>query len=421
MTELSLERRTRPYVIAWVCSLLFYFLEYAVRSGPAVMLPELGQVFGVGTAGVGAILGTYYYTYSVAGLVAGVALDRTGAKYALPAGIAIVALGCLLFAVPGTVAGNSGRLLQGAGSAFAFTGSVYLASRGFQARSLATAIGATQCLGMLGGALGQSLAGPLVHQGFDVRLYWLLMGLANLATGVALYFITPNDAQEQAQKPAARAGLLAPYKIVFSNPQSYLCGLVAGLLFAPTTIFAMNWGVASLQQDKQLSYATAAWACSMVPLGWVVGCPLLGWLADRLGRRKPALLIGAVGMVLVGLQQLYLPALLPLSLSLLLFGVASGAAMIPYSIIKEANPDEVKGSATGAMNFLTFGVSALLGPLFARFYGQSLGHAPDPAAHFQAGGLFWVVCTSVAIIASLLLRETGAAAKREVVGAVRVA
>ena len=85
--------------------------------------------------------------------------------------------------------------------------------------------------------------------------------------------------------------------------------------------------------------------------------------------------------------------------------------MIPYSIIKKANPDEVKGSATGAMNFLTFGVSALLGLLFARFYGQSLGHAPDPAAHFQAGGLFWVACTSVAILASLLLRETGAAAK----------
>ncbi|HET9505904.1 MAG TPA: MFS transporter [Hymenobacter sp.] len=422
MTELSPARRTRPYVIAWVCSLLFYFLEYAVRSGPAVMLPELGQVFGVGTAGVGAILGTYYYTYSVAGLVAGVVLDRTGAKYALPAGIALVALGCALFAVPGAVAGTSGRLLQGAGSAFAFTGSVYLASRGFQARSLATAIGATQCLGMLGGALGQSLAGPLVHQGFDVRFYWLLMGLANLATGVALYFITPDDTSEQAQKPAARAGLLAPYKIVFRNPQSYLCGLVAGLLFAPTTIFAMNWGVAALQQDKQLSYAAAAWACSMVPLGWVVGCPLLGWLADRLGRRKPALLLGAVGMGLVGLQQLYLPALLPLYLSLLLFGVASGAAMIPYSIIKEANPDEVKGSATGAMNFLTFGVSALLGPLFARFYGQSLGHAPDPAAHFQAGGLFWVACTSVAILTSLLLRETGAAAKQQqVAGRAQVA
>jgi Na+-driven multidrug efflux pump len=82
--------------------------------------------------------------------------------------------------------------------------------------------------------------------------------------------------------------------------------------------------------------------------------------------------------------------------------------MIPYSIIKEANPDQVKGSATGAMNFITFGVSAGLGPLFAHYYGQGLGHTTDPAAHFQQGGLFWIACTCLAIVASLLLRETGA-------------
>jgi hypothetical protein len=34
-----------------------------------------------------------------------------------------------------------------------------------------------------------------------------------------------------------------------------------------------------------------------------------------------------------------------------LLGFGSGAAMIPYSIIKEVNPDHAKGSATGAMNF----------------------------------------------------------------------
>ena len=38
--------------------------------------------------------------------------------------------------------------------------------------------------------------------------------------------------------------------------------------------------------------------------------------------------------------------------------------MIPYAIIKEVNPDNVKGSATGAINFLVFAISALTAPAY---------------------------------------------------------
>ena len=58
------------------------------------------------------------------------------------------------------------------------------------------------------------------------------------------------------------------------------------------------------------------------------------------------------------------------SIGCVAFGIASGAAMIPYTIVKEVNPDEVKGSATGAINFLTFGVTALVGPIFADLFGR---------------------------------------------------
>jgi MFS family permease len=68
--------------------------------------------------------------------------------------------------------------------------------------------------------------------------------------------------------------------------------------------------------------------------------------------------------MIVMLQMIALPTLLPIALSSFLFGVGSGAAMIPYTIIKEVNPDDVKGSATGAMNCITFGISAIIGPLF---------------------------------------------------------
>jgi MFS family permease len=129
------------------------------------MIPQLAQAFNVSALQVSGILGTYYYTYSTASLAAGVLLDRLGAKYIVPLGMVILGLGCLVFVLPQEGMGYLGRLLQGAGSAFAFTGAVYLASHGLSAQRLATAIGITQCLGMLGGTAGQIVVGKWIAGG----------------------------------------------------------------------------------------------------------------------------------------------------------------------------------------------------------------------------------------------------------------
>ncbi|MEA3197591.1 MAG: hypothetical protein QOF32_1643, partial [Gammaproteobacteria bacterium] len=105
---------------------------------------------------------------------------------------------------------------------------------------------------------------------------------------------------------------------------------------------------------------------------------------------------------------IYLPILLPAWLTLLILGIASGAAMIPYTIIKEVNPDQVKGSATGAINFLTFGVTALIGPIFAGRFGKTLGaQNVDTVAHFQSAGLFWISVLIAALVVGSMLKETG--------------
>ena len=399
---------TKYYIIAWVFGLLFYFLDYVIRSSPAVMLPELAQSFSVNEIRLVTIIGTYYYTYSTCSLIAGIALDRFGAKYSLFAGALILGIGCLLFIISRQFSGVVGRLFQGAGCAFAFPGCVYLATKGFSAKSLATAIGFTQCLGMLGGSAGQFVVGPLIEKGMDINTFWLSIAIFTIIVAFGLWFITPaNVVEKKAETPVKKQGLLEPYKIVFSNPQSWLCGIISGLLFAPTTIFAMTWAVDFFQKDRAFDFHTATISSAMVAFGWVFGCPLLGYITDKINRRKPVLVFGSLFMILSLIQLLYFPDLLPTKISMFLLGVGSGAAMIPYSIIKEANPDNVKGSATGAINFITFGVTTLLSPLFSRLFGQTLNDTTDKMAHFQQAGLFWIIGISIAILVSFLLKETG--------------
>lgn len=400
------------YVIAWLFGLVFYFLDYVIRSAPAVMIPELVNNFNTTELKLISMVGTYYYTYSTCSLIAGVALDKFGGKKSLFVGALILGIGCLLFLISSQVAGVSGRLLQGAGCAFAFPGCVYLASKGFSSKSLATAIGVTQCIGMLGGTAGQFVVGPWVEEGVNIDTFWLWSGIVTVITAFCLFFVIPKE--EKPEEPTATGtksiGYFEPYKIVFKNPQSWLCGIISGLLFAPTTIFAMTWAVAFFEKDKGFVFHDAAITSAMVAFGWVFGCPLLGFITDKIGRRKPVLVGGAILMIVSLLQLIYLPDLYPAKISMFILGLGSGAAMIPYSVIKETNPDFVKGSATGAINFITFGVTTLLSPVFSRWFGKSLELSAGDV-HFQQSVLFWISGIVLAIIVSLMLKETGSKAQ----------
>src|SRR4051794_10848684 len=402
------------FVVAWAFCLLFYFMEYAVRSAPSVMLPELTNAFGLSTAGLSSLIGLYYYTYALFAVIAGASVDRWGGKFTIPFGVLLLAIGTGMFAIGGEWAASVGRLLQGAGAAHALFSAVYLASHGLPARFLATAIGITQCIGMLGGSAGQFVTAPLIHGPISWQQFWIYSGIVTLVIAVAMHLVTPREKQSAApQTTASQAGFwstFAPYKIVLTNPQSYLCGLIGGMLFLPTTVGVMTWGVSFLEHAWIVDYTQAVDRAATVALGWVFGCPILGYVADRFGRRKPVIFAGSALMLVATLAIYYLPAeTFPPYLLALLLGFGSGAAMIPYSTIKEVNPDHAKGSATGAMNFMVFVFSALLGPA----YGLGLQKLANGGALtqevFSKASSVYVAAIVLAVILTFFLRETGSA------------
>jgi MFS family permease len=399
------------FIIAWLFCLSFYFMEYAVRSAPSVMLPELRTAFGLNTAGLSSLIGLYYYSYAGFAIIAGAFIDRWGAKYTVSTGVLILAVGTAMFGASVSWIASVGRFLQGAGAAFAFVAAVYLASRGLPARYLATAIGITQCVGMLGGSAGQFGVAPLIHGSLSWQQFWFYAGVIILLIAAAMFIATPREHSTQSSA-ASIWTTFAPYKTVLTNPQSYLCGLCGGLLFLPTTVGAMTWGVSFLQEGWHLGYTQAVDRAASVAMGWVFGCPILGYIADHIGRRKPVLLAGAALMLAAVLAILYLPpeTFPPYVLGFLL-GLGSGAAMIPYSIIKEVNPDDAKGSATGAMNFLVFVITALAAPAIGWWMQRLAGGAALTLDVFVTAGSIYVAAIIAAAILTLFLEETGFAVR----------
>ena len=375
-------------------------------------MPQLSEAFGLDALGVASLVGLFYYGYSPFSLVAGVALDRLGARRVIPIGAAIVAAGSLLFATGDAALAGIGRLLQGAGGVFGLVGAIYVANSSFPASRAATLIGATQMFGMAGGSAGQFLVGPAIAGGLPWSRFWMIMAVTGAAIAVVLALLLPSPKRE----PSGdwRSAALDSLRTVFRNPQSVLCGLIAGLLMMPTSIFDMVWGVRFLQETAGHPFGEAVMRSATVPLGWIIGSPLLGWLSDRIGRRKPvvigaaAVLFACLAWILFGGTEVLAPYVLGT-----VTGIASGSVMLLYTVIKEANPPQLNGTATGVVNFVNFTLSALLGPVFAALLRNASGGAAElELVHYQWAFGPMLAGVGLAVALAFFLRETGPASNR---------
>jgi MFS family permease len=172
----------------------------------------------------------------------------------------------------------------------------------------------------------------------------------------------------------------------------------------------MVWGVRFLQEAHGVPYSLAVLRSASVPFGWIIGCPLLGVLSDRVGRRKPVIAGSAFVLLVCLVLILYGPADMfpPYTLGLVA-GIASGGAMIPYTVIKEANRPEHSGTATGVINFINFSLSALLGPVFGSLLAHVSGGGERELVHYQTTFQPLAFGVAAAIALTFLLRETGSA------------
>ena len=163
-------------------------------------------------------------------------------------------------------------------------------------------------------------------------------------------------------------------------------------------------GLASSKRTAQIAFVIACGFCLLLYFGQYAIRSTLGVLVPELAK--------AFGLTTLGVSSLLGLYCYTYSGFAIVAGAAldrCSAAMIPYAIIKEVNPDKVKGSATGAINFLVFTLSALLAPAYGWLLNDLAGGGKLTETVFRNADSFGVAGIVLAIVMAFFLRETGSA------------
>ncbi|MGE5386369.1 MAG: MFS transporter [Betaproteobacteria bacterium] len=425
---LSDTQRRRASRLRWTSfSLLIvaYMLGYFHRMAPAVLSGDLQTAFHTSGAALGVLAASYFYAYTLMQIPSGVLADIWGPRRSVTFGALLAALGALAFGLAESLwIAGAGRFLIGLGASMIFIAILKLVSNWFYEHQFATVTGLTILLGNLGGLTAATpLSWSLEFASW--RSIMVVLAAASGALGLLVWLIVRDSPREMGLpsmrelegRPAHaayagnwRSGLLEVLKNPATWPGFFVSMGLGGFFFT----FAGLWAVPFLRDVQGFERGIAAHHGSLLLLGFAMGSMFLGFISDRLGRRRPPMFgyLAAFGACWAPVQlALPLPTWLSLALYFMIGFFATGYT-ITLTTTKETNPPALSGMATSVVNAGVFLGAAILQPLVGGImdYGWD-GRLVDGArlyslSNYQCGFAAMSAFVLMAFLVATRVRET---------------
>ena len=357
--------------LVWGIAALFYLTGFFQRVSPAVMTSELMRDLHLGAGSLGSLSAYYFYFYVAMQIPVGVLIDSWGARKLLFWGALSAAAGTFLFGSTSNFAvACAGRAIVGGATAAGWLVLLKLATHWFPARRFATLSGLGLFFGNLGALVAQ-VPLRLLIESFGWRTVVLSSAVLLLGVWALVWGFVRNDPVEaglQSHAPAALRGrheqsiatLSAGFRKVFSYRNTWFIFFAQGGFVGPILAFTGLWGTPYLKARYALPPTTCAAVCSVMIVGWAVGSPIAGALSDRMGRRKPIYIGGAL-VSAAGWATLFYTDGLPLAAFVVVAAVTSlacGAVVLGFAYGKESVPVQFLGTISGAIN-----IGNMIGPM----------------------------------------------------------
>ncbi len=360
-----------------------YYLSYLFRTIGALISGRMVADLHLVPADLGLLTSAYFFTFALAQLPLGVALDRYGPRRVQAVLLPLAAGGAGLFALAhGLALLALGRALIGLGSAAALMAGLKALTLWFPRERLALANGVLIMLGALG-AVTATAPAEMLLQVADWRALFALLALAAVCSVALIVLAVPRrHATTAAAAPGPRAGPLDIYR----NRRFWrLAPLSMGCI---GTSFAMQglWAAPWLGDVAHLARPDLVGDLFAMALALCAGALGLGIVADRLRRRgvRPGEALAMVAALSILAQaalilRLPVPPLLPW----LVLAVAGSATVLSYAALAEVFPKEMAGRANSALNVLHIGgafvIQSGIGVVVGLWSADAAGHSPAVA------------------------------------------
>lgn len=405
--------------------ILTYILVYFHRMAPGVVAEFLMADFQTTGAKLGSLSAIYFFVYAFMQIPSGVIADTLGTRTSIVSGNVIAGLGSLIFGLAGTLEiACVGRFLVGFGVSVVFVSIMKSNSVWFHENVFGIMSGLTLLFGNLGSILA---AGPLaqVLTTFEWRTVFIAIGCLSLGLALLGYLIIRNRPEALGFTPP---NVYAYHTLDQTGSRSWLKNLksvvmvtrlwpgfwiqfgMVGALYS----FMGLWGIPYLRDVHGIGREYAANHITFMLFSFAVGSLFFGWFSDRIGRRKPLIVLSTTMYTIAWLLFMY-ATWSPGTTGFLLFGVlgfAGSGFVLTFASAKESAHPELSGMAVSVVNTGCFFGTALMQPLFGYLADRSWDGTIEngiriySAMDYQHGFMAMLLFALISLVAGFTIKET---------------
>ena len=363
-------QNTRGWIVV-ACGALFYMYQFMIRVSPNVMHEALLANFSIDSAGLGLMVGIYYWSYAAMQIPLGITMDRLGPRLFLCGAAFLCSMACFIFGNTSSLfIGGMARFLMGMGSACGFVGTIKLGTIWLAPKHIAKVTGVTILMGTAGACLGGAPLELLLNKvGFSTTMQFL--GLLGIGVGILIYWVISEhpsiDHHEELPDLYQNTHPLTDVLRIIKTPQAWGLAVYGMLMYLPITILGVAWGIPFVERSAGVSELTATSVISMMFLGAAFGSPVWAFFSDYIKNRRIPMMMGSVITAVVWLVVFTID--LPLYLLYLLFfigGLSYPAKCLTFAGICEIMPVKMSGVSVAFVNMIVMTAGIIFHPLMGR-------------------------------------------------------